>query len=113
MSKTECPICGSYSSTITAGLLEDRKCPICGTSEDTILEMEEIERKKKYYKSQKIQDELINENEELKKELAIKRDRYNHFKDAVWDMFYKIEELKKDLDELWMNRAKYWDDETK
>lgn len=108
-SKTECPVCGSYSSTITAGILNHGKCPICATSEETILELEEVERKKKYYRSLKIQDEIVSENTKLTEELIIKREKYNQLRDVVWNMYYKVNELSKELEDLYMKRLKDWE----
>jgi len=108
--KTECPICKSYSSTITYGIEEDGNCPVCGTSQETIFKMDEIESKKKYYKSLKINDEIIFENESLKKELVLKKEKYHQMKDAVWNMYYNIEKISDELKDLYHKKLKEWDE---
>ena len=110
MSKTECPVCGSYSSTITQGLQNNRECPICQTSEETILQLELLEQKKKFYKTQKVQEDVIKENYDLNRELIIKRGRYDLFKNILWNMHYGLEKLTKEVENEYMNKMKSWDD---
>lgn len=107
--KAECLICGSYSSTIRHGLDSEGKCPICGTSETAILELEQLESKKKYYQSKKIESEIIQENKELKKELILKREKYKQMKDFVWNMYYEMDKITKELENNYMQKFKDWD----
>jgi len=73
--REECPVCKGYGSDLYTAFKNEEDCPRCGTSYDSILSFYEIELKKKHYQALKISVEIIAENESLKKELEIKRDR--------------------------------------
>lgn len=107
--KEECPICKAYSSDIYSAFENHDSCPRCHTSYESILQLKELEQKKKYYKSMNVENELIEENEALRKELIIKRDRYEKMKDILWNMYYQMEKLKEDLHEEYFNKMKEWE----
>lgn len=109
--REECPVCKAYGSDIYSEFDAHNPCPRCETSYESILNFWEIERKKKSYESQKISVELIAENESMKKELEIKRDRYNKFEQVVYNMYYRMEEMVKELEREWMKSINSWDEE--
>lgn len=109
--REECPVCKGYGSDLYTAFKNGDDCLGCGASYEAIQSFFEIERQRKAYLSNQLSIELVKENESLKKELVLKRDRYKKMQDMMYGTYWRMEEMVKELDKEWMNSIKAWDKE--
>jgi hypothetical protein len=44
--KLECPVCGSYSSSVLSAVYDGRPCPGCGASAAVVIEVENLRQQR-------------------------------------------------------------------
>lgn len=98
--KKECPICKSYSSTVFYGLQDNGKCPICGTSAEYIENHEIILEEAKLLKSKAIQEDVVEENAQLKISLEKESEKNKQLEEFCMDIQYELEALMKRLNKI-------------
>ncbi len=98
--RSECPVCKAYTSSVNSAFYQERECPYCHTSYETILLLQDIEVKKKYYHSQGVQLKIIEENEALKKELILWKEKMLKFEEFKLHFDYQFHDLKSNWDEF-------------
>ena len=66
--RATCPVCQSHSSNILHAISNGNDCPYCGCKYDYLVEYQSVEILREQYKSKKISQEIIDQNEMLIRE---------------------------------------------